>query len=894
MRIDDLRDKLQDDLDPDFDELMDAYVKETGSSGLRGFAESLVSRDLLSAERFEALISEGLTDEATPAADETPAPPPWTGGATAPFRKPTRNTDNAHAEASEDDPPGEASDDDPPGEASGDDPPGEASGDDPPGEASEEGSPAGDAAASSADDDTPQDSNPSDKPGTGAGIGTGEFIEDDKKGRTMFRRATGGALKETGDQRKRKRRRRRKKSEPSSPIAEDPDRYNFLGTVGEGAMGRIILAKDKKLHRNVAFKAMSDEIAEHATLADKFTCEAQITAQLDHPNIVPVYNLESKSAYTMKLIKGRTVEDIILECINACMAKKPADAMSLNERLELFLRACDAMHYANTRGVVHRDLKPENIMVGEFNELYIMDWGIARLMPGEFEDPVDLGEAVEEEGDFILGTPGYMSPEQSEGMNSKLRGTSDQYSLGLILFELVSLRQAVTGKTPLALVTRHQEGEKDRLIHLGRDKIPAELAAIIHKATHIKPERRYVDARALGEDLKRFMRGDAVLAKPDNPIQKLLRWMGKHRQLTATAAVMTLMFFVSITFVIIIISVIQISKAQAREQTVSNLLTMVQRQGSLIDGQFLKYEGLLSVIATTAVDNLTRRHFDQTQVFMESDYDEGDPDIGLIDSERYGNAVSITHPVYVLAEGVAEDKVQFDIQQLSALSKHYRRVLLRSHSEDAATYTPKRAQRALTDVGVPIAWAYVGLDNGVLSLYPGHGEHHDGYDHRVNPWFEMAENTHGPVWGAPSLDMTGLGLKLTCAQALYTDDDESLGVAGIDVTFDYIIEELLVAPEFSGVDDVEIFLLDAEGRIVIRSSKAGKEFKGANTGKQRQIRMPDFHHKEVVTAIKEKRSGQIEARGPNGMEMVIYTRMYSIGWYYVVAGDVGTMLDLVE
>jgi hypothetical protein len=115
---------------------------------------------------------------------------------------------------------------------------------------------------------------------------------------------------------------------------------------------------------------------------------------------------------------------------------------------------------------------------------------------------------------------------------------------------------------------------------------------------------------------------------------------------------------------------------------------------------------------------------------------------------------------------------------------------------------------------------------------------------------------------------------------------------GIDVTFDYIIEDLLVAPEFVGNPDIEAFLLDADGKIVVRSSKAGKEYKGANTGKQRQIRMPEFQHDEVVEAIRQKRSGQIEARGAEGMEMVVYTRMHSIGWYYVVSGPISAMLEL--
>jgi len=897
MQLSELRDVLQPDLDQDFDALYTQFVEGGGSGDLRAFIAHIHGFGHIDDAVYDKLMAMALS---VPAADETPTPPQWTGGATAPFKKTGRGAPltpetptPAPEKASEPEPapaPQPVFDD--------------FEDEDVTVVAHDE-----DFAAMRAEieakarGETPAAAEPAGRPApperskmeTGADIGTGEYIaEEDKHSRTMFRRSTGGGLKETGKQTKKKRKKRRKKGDPQSdPVAEDPDRYDYLGTVGEGAMGRIILANDKKLHRKVAFKAMSDEIADHATLADKFKCEAQITAQLDHPNIVPVYNLESKSAYTMKLIKGRTVEDIILECIDACMKKRPQDAMSLTERLELFLRACDAMHYANCRGVVHRDLKPENIMVGEFNELYVMDWGIARLMKGDFEDQVDLGDFKEEEGDFIIGTPGYMSPEQADGMNDDLTGASDQYSLGLILFELVSLRQAVTGKKPIALVTRHQEGEKDPLKHLGRDKIPSELAAIVHKATHVKPARRYGDIRELSEDLKRFMRGDAVLAKPDNIIQGVLRWMGRHRQATAAAVMSMLGFLTLVTMVMIIYAQVMVSGARARQQKVSNLLTMVARQGSLIDGQFLKYEGLLSVIATTAVDNLQRGVQDQPAVFMATDFDSEVGGIGLIDSRRYNTKVSIKNPAYVLPTDVRAERVKFDMERLGALRKHYYKVLLRSHSEDAATYTPKRAERALTDVGVPIAWAYVGLDNGVFSVFPGHGAYPDGFDHRDSPWYELASGTHGPKWGAPSLDLTGLGLVLTCAQALYTDDDQALGVAGVDVTFDYIIEELLVAEEFAGKEGIEAFLLDAEGKIVIRSSKAGKEFKGANTGKQRQIRMPDFHHEEIVEAIQEKRSGgQIEARGPEGMEMVIYTRMHSIGWYYVLAGDVGEVLEI--
>jgi eukaryotic-like serine/threonine-protein kinase len=734
--------------------------------------------------------------------------------------------------------------------------------------------------------------------------GTGELTPRSKE-RQKFRKTTGGGLIETGASKKEKKRRRRrtgaesgvrrrgrrdsKPKTPSGPVI-DETRYTVVATVGEGAMGRIHLAKDKTLHRRVAYKSMSDDIAAQATLASKFTNEAQITAQLDHPNIVPVYSLENDRAYTMKLIKGETVEKILEVTKEQVQAGNVDELHTLSKRLDHFLRLCDAIDYAHDRGVIHRDLKPENIMVGEFNELYVMDWGIARVFTTDVGEPVELGKPSEEEGDLIIGTPGYMSPEQAEGNNEDLKGSSDQYSLGLILFEVVSLTPAVTGKAPLKIVMRHQDGEKNPLVHaLGR-KIPAELVAIVHKATAKDPAGRYASVRELGADVRRYLSGEAVRARPDRPLQALLRWMGKNREATLGVILFGIVSSLMGGVVILGYSAYALAQAESQKQRLGNLLTTVAKQSSLIDGQFLKYEGLLSVVGTSATDALTRTP-DRDTYFLEAAYEGGagaPPDLEM--SDFYGVDISLQNASIILPAALDPYSVEQSIYQLGSLNRHFYKVMLRSKSEDAAGYTPNRAKRAIATVGVPVSWTYVGLEDGVYSVYPGHGGYPDDYDHREMPWYTLAKDKQGPTWGAPSPDVSGLGLVLSCAMALNDYSGNLLGVAGIDVTFDYLIEELLEAPEFKDKAGVETFLLDPKGRIVVRSSKKGKEVR-SNAHRARTMRMPEFHHKEVVNQVVKKRSGSLKARGPHGRELVVYNRMHSIGWYYVVAGPEGTLMS---
>ncbi|MCB9676061.1 MAG: protein kinase [Alphaproteobacteria bacterium] len=708
--------------------------------------------------------------------------------------------------------------------------------------------------------------------------------EESSKKRTMFRKRSDGGWAETDalstKTQKPERQRKRPTREPVQK-RRDEAHYEFTGLVGEGAMGSVHLAKDKILHRKIAYKEMSDEIAEQPALASKFAAEAQITAQLEHPNIVPVYALEGEAAYTMKLIRGRTVEDLIRETRDLYKSRKSIDEdHSLEGRLDMFLKVCDAIAFANARGVVHRDLKPENIMLGEFGEVYVMDWGIAHLMEGHFDEK-PVVEGMEDEGELIIGTVGYMSPEQADGRTEELTGASDQYALGLILFELVSLKEAVTGKNRLHLLTRQQEGEVDRLVHAFRERIPPEIVAIVTKATQVDPKRRYTTVDHLGDDIRRFLRGEAVKAKPDNPWQALVRWTGRHRQLTLLAAMMVIfMSFVFVTFIGIWTQV-SLSRAAAREQSVSNLVTTVGRQSSFVDGQFLRLEGLLAVLAASAEDLLVLGE-SSSRIYTSQDYNDekGPPD--LAESRRYRIPVSVTKSTFVVPEGMPAADRLLTLPKLDPMNRHYRKVLLRSLSEEAATMTPLRAAHAITDVGTPIAWTYIGLQNGAYNVYPGHGGYIGGYDPREKPWYQNAAKSKGPQWGLPESDDDGgrIGTVVSCSMPLFDRSGDLMGVVGIDVGFDYLANEILEAKELADAG-AKAVLLDTSGRVIFDPQK----MKRGMTDEAPQL----FENPVVVEAVKQRRSGYLEV----GDEIIVYNRMASLDWYYVVRGPTDPLLAAV-
>jgi eukaryotic-like serine/threonine-protein kinase len=598
----------------------------------------------------------------------------------------------------------------------------------------------------------------------------------------------------------------------------------------------------------------------------------------------------------MKLIKGKTVEDYIDEVKEAYTKDKknlPAEC-SMEKRLELFLRCCDAIYYAHRRGVVHRDLKPENIMIGHYGEVYVMDWGIAKVVRDSdivTEEPIELLYSPDEDPELIIGTPQYMSPEQANGDNANLDHKSDQYSMGLILYELVSLRQAVTGKSAMKIVMRQQDGDKEPLQHAFGEAIPRELRAIIERATTKDKSRRYEHILAMAEDIRRYLRDEPVLAKPDTFVQSTGRWIRRHTALTAFA-VLTVLF-------VLVLGVIGIGagaavynfQQTARATKVSGLSSAVFAQASRIDGQFIKYEGLLGTMAATAGEKLTLSGEGVTTYYRAADFDNAEnPVPGMTKSGRYGYEVNLLHPVFQVSEKGDTAVAERQLGQLAGLGGNLRTVLLRSESEQAARFTPARYQRRIAEQGTPLTWAFVGLESGAFVLYPGRGRI-GAFDTRDQPWYvesrKAAQREPGPRWNMPFPDYHGQGFVLTVSQPIFDVNDALLGVAGVSLTFDYIIDTLLKVPDgLRGVS--EVVILNKDGERIISTDDKGKKPEG---GRSRPKLMSTFDDAEVVRAIKAyERSGVVSTRRNGQAQFVIFNRMENLGWYLVFVGDESAML----
>lgn len=311
--------------------------------------------------------------------------------------------------------------------------------------------------------------------------------------------------------------------------------------LGRGGIGRVYVAFDGHLEREVAIKELLPEVMggdETGALrtVSRFLREARVTGQLEHPNIVPVYELGRRGNgtlyYTMRVVRGRT------------LARAITEAQSLEERLGLvnhFSGLCQAIAYAHSRGVVHRDIKPENVMIGEFGETVVLDWGMAKVTGADGEEETGRPLFAQSTGDLTVdgsfcGTPLFMSPEQALGRVREVDERSDVWALGAVLYTILSGRPPFQGKT-LVEILGQVKSAKVLPLRSVDPCIPAELAAVVQRALSPTQRDRYANARELAREIQAYQAGSRVLAYPYSSWDLLKRFVQRQRSAVLASAI---------------------------------------------------------------------------------------------------------------------------------------------------------------------------------------------------------------------------------------------------------------------------------------------------------------------------------------------------------------------
>ncbi|MDD3154019.1 MAG: serine/threonine protein kinase [Victivallaceae bacterium] len=662
----------------------------------------------------------------------------------------------------------------------------------------------------------------------------------------------------------------------SAKIGQVADRFTMGRRFAAGGYGEIFDAGDRLFERSVVIKKLRPELLSNPQAIERFWKEAKLQAQLDHPSVAPIYDLGTDDGgnlyLAMKKIEGVTLKTIIERFRKLALAGKlsvGASSKSLANRLDFFRRLCNAVDFAHNHGIAHCDLKPENVMLSATGGLCLMDWGCACALDSEREGN-------------LIGTPAYLAPECYE--DRKIHRSRDLFALGVILFELVSLKEPYRAATPTEVARKVRRGEiSDNASDAAGRRIPDELQKIIQCCIEVDVSRRYRTVRELKLDVENYLFNREVSVAPDSPMRKLSRIMYRHRILTTVILAALLIGFLGwIGLEGYRRSVI---RRELAEWNYANLLFQ-QRSDELagaLDRGFLALKSQLLMLAAGMRDAKGDEE-EPLPIYSTEDFRSAatQPE-DMADSAAYSQKISLRHPMVYLP-GKMDKAAARKILKFNRSLASQRLLLLLGGGEASVgcpdTFSETNKREFLRKGGV-VRRVFSVYFSGMVMAQPGYYEPINGSD-VLSKW--LRSETHGAVrWGHPYFDSDGRRI-VSFMTDLYDRTNRKVGVAGLDIDMSNGIGQVLAQSQLmKSYGQCVIYLVNRAGSVMYSSRQMEDQpkaaFRTGATPKQGKLEKLPFGN-----LLDNMRRGgmtqQIFSDAAHPDRLIAGTAIPSMNWYF--------------
>jgi serine/threonine-protein kinase len=466
-----------------------------------------------------------------------------------------------------------------------------------------------------------------------------------------------------------------------------------------------------------------------------------------------------------------------------------------------------------------------------------------------------------------------MAPEQARA--EQAGPASDQYALGMVLAELVTLMPPREGGSTVKQLSLAIAGRPLVLRHRFGEPLPRELVAIVRKATALAPEQRYRSVAELAADVRRFVRDEAVSVLADPPSQRLWRWLKRRPLLVFGTVAASLTLTSALIAVGLYRELLTREEAALRADRIFVLTSAVGRTAHGVDARFRRMELLLEGMTRASAESLRRPSEGSLEPLTPRELARSSLPAWV---PRYAQNVSFERSVYVASPGVRPEVLEPVLARLGALEELLVQTSARAAADDEVLARPMARWRELAREGSPVLWADLAFESGVLLVYPGNTFFPPDYDVRKRSWYTAAAGRRGHVWGSPYPDATSGQLLIACSRAFHDAGGKLVGVASVHVRLEDVLGTLVV-PDVPGYQGSA--LLDRNGDVVV-SERALDVKLGAGTHENRALKHAPF---EVAGARQAVRDGKREGRVIAGQRMVVFRGLDTEGWYLAVTVD---------